>query len=141
LSRDRETGELVGFALTCVGAVLLVLSAFVPPFPGSDQTLFDSRRVPDVYPMGFIAGGLLTALLAATAFLSEDGRYAVLSVVTAIGTYGLAIVLAWGDAIALDGRGPAIYLAVIGATVAATGAILSTLFAPDLFEPSRRSAG
>jgi hypothetical protein len=133
VGRDRETGELVGFALTCVGGVLLLLSAFVPPFPGADQTLFDSRRVPDGYPLVFIGGGVLTALFAAVAFLSEHGRYAVLCVATAIGTYGLAIVLAWGDAIALDGRGPAIYLAVIGATVAAIGAILAALFAPDFF--------
>jgi hypothetical protein len=137
VSGERETGELVGFALTCIGAALLLLSAFVPIFPGSDQTLFDSRKVPDGYALVFIGGGLLAALFAAVAFLTAHGRYAVLSVVTATATYALAIVLAWGDAIALDGRGPGIFLAVIGSTLAATGAILATLFAPDFF---RRSA-
>lgn len=133
MSDDRETGELVGFALACVGGVLLLLSAFVPVFSGPDQTLLESRRVPDGFGIVFIAGGFLTAIFVAVAFLSEHGRYAVLALITALGAYCLAIVLAWGDAITLDGRGPGIYLAVIGATIAATGAILSTLFAPDFF--------
>jgi hypothetical protein len=75
----------------------------------------------------------VTALFVAVAYLSEHGRYAVLAGVTAVATYTLAIVLAWGDAIPLDSRGPAIYLSVIGATIAASGAVLSTLFTPDFF--------
>ena len=137
MSGDRETGELVGFALACVGGVLLLLSAFVPVFAGPDQTMLDSRKVPDGYAYVFIGGGFMTALFVAVAFLSEQGRYAVLAVITATGTYCLAIVLAWGDAIELAGRGPGIYLAVIGATLAATGAIFTTLFTPEYF---RRAA-
>jgi hypothetical protein len=131
VSREREAGELVGFALTCIGGVLLLLSAFVPPFPGADQSLLDSRRVSDGYAIVFLGGGLLTPLFVAVAFLTEHGRYAVLAAVIAFGAYAVAIVLAWGDAVALDGRGPAIYLAVIGGTLAAIGAVLATMFAPD----------
>jgi hypothetical protein len=133
MSDGRETGELLGFALTCVGGVLLLISAFVPAAPGAEQTLLESRRIPDGYGIVFLGGGFLTALFAAVAFLSEHGRYAVLAGVIAIATYTLAIVLAWGDAIPLDGRGPAIYLSVIGATIAASGAVLATLFTPDFF--------
>lgn len=131
---DHESGEMLGLALACVGGVLCIVSGFVPVFSGAGATLFETDEVPSGFGLVFVGGGLMVAVFAATAFMSRRGTYAILATLVAVLTYVLALLLAWGDAIALDGRGPAIYLSAVGATLCAIGAVACTLFSPDFFE-------
>lgn len=128
---------MLGLALASVGGVLCIVSGFVPVFPGAG-TLFEANDVPRGFGLAFVGGGMLVAVFAATAYLSRRGTYAILASLTAAVTYGLALLLAWGDVVVLDGRGAAIYLSVVGATLCAIGALACTLFSPDFFE--RRAA-
>ncbi len=125
---------MLGLALACVGGLLCIISGFVPVFGGAGATLFETDAVPRGFGLVFVGGGFLVAVFAATAFLARRGTYAILAALTATLIYVLALLLAWGEAVTLDGRGAAIYLSAIGATLCAIGAAAITLFSPDYFE-------
>jgi len=133
MSDLHENGELFGLTIALVGAVLCVMGAFVPVLESSDKTLLGTEEINNSLAFVYIVGGLLVGVLTGTAFLSGRGGYAILGTVVAILVYISAILLAVSDQVLTSGRGTAIYLIGVGATMAAIGAAGAALFAPDYF--------